>query len=179
MGAITCSVCSTMGWRQAWRRVGVNASTAASELTYIKTRAMRMGEDGVAMVVAACHMGAPPHPFDTRMLSEPAEVQWILRNAPDREGEEVRPDACSDASTAQLEARVDAGCVARKQARRARVRCAQAGLRVGWPAHAAASADEAGAERDPTQPTMHGGGDGDGSRGAGDPRREPAGAGVQ
>ena len=84
-------------------------------------------------------------------------MQWILRTdpyAPDREGDEPRPEACSNASTAQLEARVDAGCGMRKQARRAMVRCAQAGLRVGWPALAAASADETGAECDPTQPTM-------------------------
>ena len=60
----------------------VSESTAASELTYIETRALRMGGDGVAMVVAACHMGAPPQPFDTSMLSEPAEVQWILRTDP-------------------------------------------------------------------------------------------------
>ena len=86
------------------------------------------------MVVAACHMGAPPRPFDSCMLSEPAEVQWILRTdpyAPEREGDELRPEACSNASKAQLEARVDAGCATRKQARRAMFRCAQAGLRVG------------------------------------------------
>jgi hypothetical protein len=116
-----------------------------------------MGGGGVDMVVAACHMGAPPRPFDSCMLSEPAEVQWILRTdpyAPDGEDEEVRPDACSGASTAQLEARVDAGCTTRRQARRAMARCAQAGLRVGWPAPAATGADEADAEHDPTQPTM-------------------------
>ena len=68
------------------------------------------------------------------MLSEPAEVQWILRTdpyAPEGEDKEVRPDACSGASTTQLEARVNAGCTTRRQARRAMVRCAQAGLRVG------------------------------------------------
>ena len=83
---------------------GVSESTAASELTYIETRALRMLGGGVAMVVAACHMGAPPQPFDTSMLSEPAEVQWILRTdpyAPGREGDEPRPEACRNASTAQ------------------------------------------------------------------------------
>ena len=83
---------------------GVSESTAASELTYIETRALRMGGGGVAMVVAACHMGAPPQPFDTSMLSEPAEVQWILRTdpyAPGREGDEPQPEACRNASTAQ------------------------------------------------------------------------------
>ena len=138
---------------------GVSASTAASEVTYIETRALRMGGDGVDMVVSArhMHMGAPPHPFDTYMLSDPAEAQWILRTdpyAPDEEGGEARPDARSGASTAQLTARMEAGCAARKQARRAMVRCAQAGLRVGWPALAATSAEGTGAERDPAQPTM-------------------------
>ena len=117
---------------------GVNGATAASELTYIETRALRMGGDGVALVVAASHIGEPPQPFDTGMLSEPAEVQWILLTdsyAPERESDERPPEACSKASEAQLEARVDAGCVTRRQPRRqprrAMVRCAQAGLRVG------------------------------------------------
>lgn len=47
------------------------------------------------MVVAASHMGGPPQPFDTEMLSEPAEVlQWILRTDPyalERESDELRP----------------------------------------------------------------------------------------
>jgi hypothetical protein len=72
---------------------GVNGATAASELTYIETRALRMGGDGVALVVAASHIGEPPQPFDTGMLSEPAEVQWILLTdsyAPERESDERR-----------------------------------------------------------------------------------------
>ena len=56
------------------------------------------------MVVSARHMGVPlqhhaPLCFDTYMLSEPAEAQWILRTdpyAPDEEGGEARPDrGCS------------------------------------------------------------------------------------
>ena len=89
------------------------------------------GEGG--MVVKAENMGTRPHPFDTSVLVEPAEVQWILRTDAYAPAEAGNPPAVSGASTGELERRVTSGDGTRRHARREVTRCAQAGLRVLWP----------------------------------------------
>jgi hypothetical protein len=146
-------------------RWGGGRPGSRSQCVHRRVRAHLHRDKGLAHAGGWSHHGCCSKPYGRapatlrheHARSVPAEVQWILRTdpyAPDREGDELQPEACSNASTAQLEARVEAGCATRKQARRALVRCAQAGLRVGWPELATARTDEVGTEHDSTQPTM-------------------------